>query len=154
MNEKDELLKESGVFNLRVELVIDDLFQKFDFFDPKDLVQVKYEMVRRVQQDGWTVSHAAKKFGFSRTAYYKIQNTFNKEGISGFIPKQRGPKSPHKLNTDIMNFLDITISKSKSNDNKLNSIELSAIVKNKFNIKIHPRTIEKALKKKLNFKRR
>lgn len=145
MDKKDELLKESGVLNSRVEVVVDDLFQKFDFFDPKDLVQVKYEMVRRVQQDGWTVSQAAEKFGFSRTSYYKIQNTFNKEGVSGFIPKQRGPKSPHKINKEILDFLEKTI--SKSNDNKLNSIELSSLVKNKFNVKIHPRTIEKALKK-------
>jgi hypothetical protein len=39
------------------ERVTDELFQ--EFFDPRDLVQVKYEMLRRVQTEGQPVGRSA-----------------------------------------------------------------------------------------------
>jgi hypothetical protein len=41
-----------------------------DFFDTRDVVQVKYEMLRQVSEDGASVSSAAAAFGFSRQSYY------------------------------------------------------------------------------------
>jgi len=48
---KAEALREHGVLNPKPEAVRDELFQKYDFFDTRDLLQVKYEMVRRVKKD-------------------------------------------------------------------------------------------------------
>ena len=41
-------LREQGTLNPRPQAVTDDLFTASEFFDPHDLVQVKYEMLRRV----------------------------------------------------------------------------------------------------------
>lgn len=48
---KVRALRSSRV-NPRPEAVSDPLFAGSEFFDARDLVQVKYEMVRRVQIDG------------------------------------------------------------------------------------------------------
>src|SRR6266436_3940172 len=44
---KSEALSQDGVLNPNPEAVRDDLFTGNPFFDAKDLVQVRYEMVRR-----------------------------------------------------------------------------------------------------------
>ena len=43
---KTEFLQKEGLINLRPERVIHDLFCKHEFFDPLDLPQVRYEMLR------------------------------------------------------------------------------------------------------------
>ena len=43
--------KKHGVLHKRLEQVTDELFRQGDFFDPRDLVQVKYEMLRRIYND-------------------------------------------------------------------------------------------------------
>ena len=63
---KLEALGQNGTLNARPEDITDDLFSGSAFFDPRDLLQIKYEMLRRVRQDGVPVSKAAKMFGFSR----------------------------------------------------------------------------------------
>ena len=64
--EKGEALRANGTFNPRAARVTDALFVKEDFFDARDLVQVKYEMLRRVREEGMNVVQAAAAFGFSR----------------------------------------------------------------------------------------
>src|SRR5579863_4307408 len=66
-------LREQGAVNPRPQTVTDDLFTASEFFDPNDLVQVKYEMLRRVEKDGQSVTEAAVKFGFSRPSFYQAQ---------------------------------------------------------------------------------
>ena len=48
---KRKLLQQQGVLNPNAAQVKDPLFQSSDFFDAEDLVQVKYEMLRRVEID-------------------------------------------------------------------------------------------------------
>ena len=62
-DEKVATLSDQGVLNPRAEEVSDPLFLEQDFFDARDLVQVKYEMVRRVDAEGQTVTSAAAAFG-------------------------------------------------------------------------------------------
>ena len=52
-------LAASRTLNPRPEAVVDEGFRGSEFFDARDLVQVKYEMVRRVEADGVSVSAAA-----------------------------------------------------------------------------------------------
>jgi molybdenum-dependent DNA-binding transcriptional regulator ModE len=94
---KEDALRMSGTFNVRSEGVSDVLFSQGSFFDPKDLVQVKYEMLRRVREDGVSVAQASKAFGFSRMAYYDILRAWQREGVRGLLPRPRGPKHGHKL---------------------------------------------------------
>ena len=53
------------------EQVTDPVFIGEEFFDPRDAVQVKYEMVRRVRVEGASVTATAATFGYSRPAYYQ-----------------------------------------------------------------------------------
>ena len=53
---KVEALREERTLNPRPEAVTDEAFAASEFLDARDLVQVKYEMVRRVRVDGETVS--------------------------------------------------------------------------------------------------
>src|SRR5947208_7238689 len=55
---KAQELARSRTLNPRPEAVVDDGFRSSEFFDARDLVQVKYEMVRRVEADGSSVSAA------------------------------------------------------------------------------------------------
>src|SRR5260370_10273301 len=53
---KSEALSQDAVLNPNPEAVRDDLLTANPFFDAKDLVQVRYEMVRRHQIDGIAIS--------------------------------------------------------------------------------------------------
>jgi hypothetical protein len=62
---KQQALRDSGTWNPAAAEVNDALFRTHEFFDPRDVVQVKYEMLRRVERDGLSVTQAARSFGFS-----------------------------------------------------------------------------------------
>ena len=115
-----------------------------DFFDPRDLVQVKYEMLRTVEQEGRSVKHAAEAFGFSRPAFYQAQSQFNREGVNGLIKKRPGPKSAHKLTDDILTFIEEKVKEGKP----LRARTLGPLIKEKFGKDIHPRSIERAVKRR------
>ena len=68
---KEAALAETRTLNPRPEAVRDEQFASSEFFDARDLVQVKYEMVRRVRVDGDPVTAAAAAFGFSRPSYLR-----------------------------------------------------------------------------------
>src|SRR5712691_4936365 len=73
---KNLALRQQGSLNPHPEQVTDELFLTNEFFDARDLVQVKYEMLRRVESEGQQVSRAAAAFGFSRPSFYQAQVTF------------------------------------------------------------------------------
>lgn len=146
---KCKLLKQQGALNPKPQKVRDDLFLNHDFFDPKDLVQVKYEMLRRVQKDGVSVSNSTINFGFSRPAFYKALTHFKAEGLVGLIPKKRGPKQAHKLTEEIMQVIE------QARREGYPFSDLVQLVKDRFGIEVHLRSIERALlrQKKKSFKR-
>src|SRR5579863_9069249 len=73
---KSDALRERGAFNPHPERVTAELFPQSEFFDARDLPQVKYEMLRRVQKDGVAITRAAEAFGFSRPSFYQAQTAF------------------------------------------------------------------------------
>ena len=143
---KTESLKKYGALNPHPEKVVEKMFTDpaLEFFDPRDLVQVKYEMLRAVEQEGRSVKHASEAFGFSRPAFYQAQSQFNREGVSGFIKKRPGPKSAHKLTDDILSFIEEKVKEGKP----LRARMLGPLIKEKFGKDIHPRTIERAVKRR------
>jgi hypothetical protein len=76
-------LQQQGTLNPRPTAVRDQLFLEDDFFDARDLVQVKYEMLRRVRTEGKSVTEAATDFGFSRPSFYQAQLAFEQNGLGG-----------------------------------------------------------------------
>lgn len=137
---KTNELEVSGTFNRQHQSVLDELFQEDNFFDPQDLIQVKYEMLRRVKKDNWTVTRASETYGFSRFAYYQIETGFTERGLFGLLPKKKGPQRSHKLTDEILTFVnDLVEEKGHSQE------ELAEIVRHRFAIDVHPRSIGRAI---------
>ena len=72
--------------NPHLQTVTDPLFVSGNtFFDPRDLVQVKYEMLHRVQE-GQSVTQAVSRFGFSRPTFYQARAALERGGCSRSYP--------------------------------------------------------------------
>lgn len=145
---KQELLHRNSCLNPRPHTVRDELFGSDDFFDPRDLPQVKYEMLRRVVHDRKSVSASAGDFGFSRVAFYQARDAFEKEGISGLLPRKRGPKDRHKLTAEVMRF----VHEAREGEDSAGPVLLAQQIQEHFGIRVHPRSIQRAVaaqKKKL-----
>ncbi len=134
-------LREQGAVNPGPQAVTDDLFADSEFFDPRDLVQVKYEMLRRVEKDGQSVTEAAAKFGFSRPSFYQAQTALAQRGLAGLIPLKRGPKQARKLSAAILEF----IQQARQGDPSLSARDLATRIQERFQVTVHPRTIERGL---------
>ncbi|MCP4048703.1 MAG: helix-turn-helix domain-containing protein [Gammaproteobacteria bacterium] len=145
-DKKQKRLQESGTLNPHPDTVTDTLFQQRPFFDSSDLLQVKYEMLRCVEKDGRSVSRAVQDFGFSRRHFYVIQKQFTEAGFQGLMPEKRGPRKAHKLDDEVMRFVRATIADKPA----LKAPALALLIQNKFQRKVHPRSIEKALARKKN----
>jgi transposase len=141
---KQRKLAESGTLNPHPEAVSDALFQDKAFFDPCDLLQIKYEMLRRAELDSSSVTASAQAFGFSRRHFYEIRRHFSEHGLLGLLSEKRGPKSAHKLDNLVMTF----IGTAQDADPSVNASALVALIKRKFKLTVHPRSIERALERK------
>jgi transposase len=138
---KIEALRKHGSLNPHPDRVQDPLFAAADFFDARDLVQVKYEMVRRVRVEREPVSRSAAAFGFSRPTFYQARAVFERGGLAALVPKKPGPRRSHKLGTEVMDFLQA----ERSVEASVSSQELARRVQQRFGRKVHPRSVERAL---------
>jgi len=138
---KTQALRQRGTLNPNPEKVSDPLFATSAFFDPRDLVQVKYEMVRRVRVDGQPVSHSAAAFGFSRPTLYQADAALERGGLAALVPQRPGPRRSHKFDTEVMEFLHELLAA----DGSLRAVELAGRVRERFGRTVHPRSVERAL---------
>jgi transposase len=138
---KLQALLEQGTANPRPRDVRDAAFHEGEFFDPRDLVQVKYEMLRRVRSEGHSVAGAAANFGVSRPTYYKALSDFERDGLAGLLPGKRGPRGPHKLTATVMEF----VTRSLARDPSLDAAALVEQVERGLGLSVHRRTMERAL---------
>jgi transposase len=139
---KRDALRASGTFNPRASQVRHPLFKAGGFFDPEDLVQLKYEALRALRVDNYSVSRASLEFGLSRPTLYQSQARFEARGLEGLLPAKRGPKSPHKLTGEV--FAHLRELRAAQPD--LSAVELARKTRHRFQTRLHPRTIEKALR--------
>ena len=140
---KNEILRQHIALNPRPDGVKDELFAEYEFFDPHDMLQVKYEMLRRVKKDGWSVSQSTRTFGFSRNAFYQARIAFQQAGILGLFRERPGPRRAHKFTQEVMDFIE----KSLEQDKSLSTVDIRQMIKEKFGISVHRRSIERALKR-------
>jgi transposase len=138
---KNTALRQQGALNAKPAAVIDPLFRDSEFFDPHDLLLVKYEMLRRVRVDGMSVVDSAKQFGFSRVAFYQAMRAFQADGLPGLLPKKRGPKHRHKCSLAVMQL----IAELRQEDPGCSSTRLAASIRQRLRITIHHRSIERAI---------
>jgi hypothetical protein len=138
---KVEALRADGALNRHADQVTDPVFATHEFFDPRDLVQVKYEMIRRVEVEAQPVATTAAAFHFSRPSFYQAQYAFQQRGLAGLLPQKRGPRGGHKLTADIVAFLQA----AREREPAVRSTELARRVADRFTTRVHPRSIERAL---------
>ena len=136
---KSEALRQTGALHPKPEDVHDEAFRRDEFFDPRDLVQVRYEMLRRHQIDGDAVTDVSSAFGVSRQAYYMTETAFEASGIAGLMPRRRGPQRAHKCTDEILDFVEQWRADISPENN------VSEAVRRRFGVAIHPRSLARAL---------
>jgi len=139
--QKESYLQDNGVLNPHPERVQDELFLANEFFDPRDLLQVRYEMIRRHQIDKVSVLDTSKQFGVSRVTFYQITGLYDNLGIIGLVPQKPGPKSPTKCTEEIIEF----VRQLRSLQPDITWEDLIHAVYEEFGITLHRRTIERRL---------
>ncbi len=139
---KEASLRRHHALNPRPGDVNDPAFGSDDaFFDSRDLVQVKYEMLRRARAEGSTVSDAAAAFGLSRPSFYEAKAAYETGGLPGLLPKRPGPRRAHKLSEAVMSRLEAALAL----DPGLSSSALAELARDEFDLNVHPRSVERAL---------
>jgi transposase len=141
LDPKTKVLREHGCLHPHPEKVADELFASCVFFDPRDLVQVKYEMLRRVRVDGRSVSDSAARFGLSRPSFYQAQEAFEQGGLPALLPKKPGPHHAHKLSDEVV----VALREALAVKPDLGTDALVTLVNDRFGLSVHRRSIERAL---------
>jgi len=134
-------LRESRCLNPHPGQVTDEAFLSGEFFDARDAVQVKYEMVRRVIVDGTPVTATAAAFGYSRPSYYQAAAALAASGLDGLVPARPGPRSGHKLTEQVLAWAEQQL----AGDPALKAARLAGPIAQEFGVRVHPRSIERAL---------
>jgi len=147
---KLDALRKHNSLHHTPEKVRDELFSSQDFFDARDLVQVRYEMLRRVRVDEQSISEVAGAFGVSRPTFYQALRAFESEGVLGLLPQKPGPRRAHKLDDNVVGFLEKCLAK----DDGLKAADLALLVQNQLGLAVHPRSIERALARRKKKTRR
>lgn len=140
-------LRATGTLNGKPQAVKDPLFRTGSFFDPRDLLQVRYEMVRRHLVEDEPVANAAQLFGVSLPTAYQAQTAFKAGGLVALLPKRRGPKHGHKLTPEVL----LHIERRRREQPTLRAGDLLPELQRTFGLTIHRRSLERLLsgKKKL-----
>jgi transposase len=138
---KETALRQSRTLNPRPGEVTDERFAAGRFFDARDMVQVKYEMVRKTREDGVSVTAAAAAFGLSRQSYYQAAAALDSGGLTALVPARPGPKGGHKLTAEVIAW----IGERKAADPGLRPAQLAALVEQQFRFRVHPRSVQRAL---------
>jgi transposase len=131
----------AGTLHPNPHQVSDELFDTNPFFDPRDGLQVKYEMLRRVRVDGYTVGRAAAACGLSRPTYYQARAAFERDGLMGLLPEKKGPKRAHKLTAEVLDFVAAQLAAEP----ELTPQELARRVRAEHGVEVHPKSIPRAL---------
>ena len=111
------------------------------FFDSDDILQVRYEMLRRHHCEGVPVVDVAAAFGVSRTTFYQSQAAFNHSGLSGLLPKQRGSKGGYKISSHVVDY----VLGLRDGNPAITTTECIQSINRRFGLAIHRRSLERAL---------
>ena len=140
-NGKRNRLKEAGTLNPSPQKIRDPMFADDEFFDPEDLLQVRYEMVRLVRRRNATLAQAAERFGVSVPTCFRMVKAFRRGGLAGLIPRRRGPRGPRKITPEILRFAR----SHRARHGRIGARRLVPLIEAEFGVRLHPRGIEKAL---------
>jgi transposase len=94
--------------------------------------------------EGAAIVDVAANFGVSRPTVYQAQAAFQQGGLSGLLPKQRGPKEGHKLSAEVLEHVRTL----RAAQPALTTVACIQAVQEKFGITVHRRSLERALASK------
>ena len=146
MNQKSRKagqLTKHGTLNRHADRVNHPFFQTEPFFDPQDLLQVRYEMLRQVQHEGHSVAETVKRFGVSRPTWYHLANAFREGGLVALVPERPGPRQARKINNAILKEL----LSARRERPEITTAELCSLVHQRFGLVVHRTTVERALRR-------
>ena len=83
-------------------------------------------------------------FGVSRPTFYKAQECAADVGLAGLVPQPRGPKGGHKISAEVVAFVD----ELKAATPELTMPQCLAAIEARFGVKVHRRSLERALARK------
>jgi len=76
-----------------------------EFFDPRDELQVKYEMLRGHFVEGRPVRAICAEFGYSRQTFYVLRTRFARRGLAGLRDGRPGRTGPVTCTAEVVAFL-------------------------------------------------
>lgn len=123
--------------------VRDAIFLANPFFDPRDLLQVRYEIVRRIRVDRQSIKRTAANFGVTPPTVYAAQQRFLQAGLTGLLHLKSGPKGGWKATPEVLRFL----SELAETEGPLSYRELAGRVQERFGKTIDSSTIFRALQR-------
>ena len=143
-DDKQARLKAAATLHPHPEAVSDPGFTAEPFFDARDLLQVKYEMLRKVDVEGASVSAAAAAFGLSRPTFYQAREAFERDGLPGLLPAKKGPQRRHKVTAEVLAWLDTQLAERPDTT----PTQLAEAAHDALGIALHPRTFRRVLEER------
>lgn len=142
-DQKIKFLEQEGLLNPKPERIAYSSFGKYDFFDPLDLPQVRYEMIRSARVEENSVAKACRLFGFSREYFYKLEREFMARGYVALLGSPAGRRPLIALNQEIVNF----IVHKKLEQPKISGERLRQEIQRLYNVTCSRRTVERIVEK-------
>jgi len=147
---KQDVLLENGTYNRKYADVKEQRFIDDDFYDPHDLAQVKYEMLRTARESKESIEEITIRYGFSRAGFYKIKNSFDEQGVSAFVSNKTGPRNAWKLTRECQRFIDSYLLESPDTS----SADIASILKTERGLEVSKRTVERYRNRKSGHNRK
>ncbi len=140
---KMNFLQHEGLLNPRPERVTHPLFETLDFFDPYDLPQVRYEMLRSARAEQNSVADACRLYGFSREYFYRLERNFMDRGYVSLLGSSMGRRPLIAMNQEIVNF----IVHRKLEQSNLSGEDLRKEILKLYKVDCSRRTVERIVEK-------
>lgn len=138
--DREANLRRAGLLNAAPHRVTDPLFrQQPEFFDPRDRLQVQYEMLRAHMVDGDSVVNVCGRFGASRQTFYNLRQKLTTHGTAGLLHERPGPRGPSKVKPAILELADEML----ATDPHMSTTALREAISRAFDVKLHRRTVER-----------
>ena len=84
-----------------------------------------------------SVTQVSDEYGVTRPAFYQAKAGFEGAGIAGLVPRKRGLQGPHKIQSEVLAFLETQVSPGEP----IRARELTNLVRASSASILHPRTI-------------
>lgn len=140
---KAQALARHNTLHAHPDCVTDPLFASHPFFDPRDLLQVKYEMLRRVHTDGVSITEAVQAFGLSRPTFYDAQAEFEAGGLQALVPHKKGPRRASKMTPEVM----AAVTEILQMEPRLSPAAVAQRLSVRYGVAVHGRSVARALER-------